>query len=91
MSNMTEERRRRLATVYRTLAAYEGGGLPGVMALLEHEKTIVENDSWSDRIRKNLRNKMNASVEAELKDMLQKFKANEIKFDPTEGNISHSS
>lgn len=77
MNSLTENRRQNLASVKRIISEWELGGLLRVENFLNKPTTIIEPNSFAEKIKKLLsvdNRKHWISVGAEIKTLKDKFK-----------------
>jgi len=77
MQTLTQDKRNRLATVYKVLQIWKAGGLPAIDIFLDDENTIISKDSWASKIKISIDNGHIQSVQAEIENLISKFKISE--------------
>ena len=70
-----KERRENLASVQKVLNEYNIGGVSRVSKYLNKETTVIEPDTWVEKIKKLLEDNTHwVSVEAEINQVSDNFK-----------------
>lgn len=73
--NLSDERKENLATVKKVINEWNIGGILRVNIFLNKPNTIIEKNSWVEKIKKSLNEKNHwISVNAEIFSLNEKFK-----------------
>ncbi len=73
--NLMKDRRKNLASVQKVLNEYNIGGVSRLSEYFNKETTIIEPDTWVEKIKKLLKDKNHwVSVGAEINQISENFK-----------------